>query len=172
MTTNPHPTLQRIGLSLLAHFDLESRALEQLSSAMEELRQALLEAALPRVEAARARQAVVTEQLTALRSARAGHVQAAAAALRIAPADFQVRKLAARLPGGLARQLDTARERLRALAVTTDAQARRNATLASHCLAYVRERLDELSTEVAIGRYSAEGKTIEPPRTSIIVVQG
>jgi hypothetical protein len=168
----PNANLTHLAMTLLSHFDLEVASLEQLVAALEEMRQALIESSLARMESARSRQAVLTEQLAALRATRAGHVEAAAAALRIPPGDFTVRALTARLPGTLARHLDAARERTRDLALRADALARRNAALTRHCLAYVRERLEDLSSEVVIGRYSANGKAVEPPRSSIIAVQG
>lgn len=166
------PDLHRLALSLLAHLDREAEALEEVASALAELRRALLDSSLPEAESARERHAALAERIAALRMARERHVQAAAEALQVPATEFTVRALAARLPEELAGRLKAARERLRGLAESSDALARRTAALARHGLEFVKERLDEMSCVIVIGRYSASGKAVDPPRSSLIAVQG
>lgn len=165
-------TLTHVAETLLDHLTQESAVLEDVLALLTDLNQALRQAALARVEANHAKQLVLAARLEAIRQARAEQVRVAAAVLGIPPEQFTVGQLVARLPIKAARVLDGGRRRTRDLATKVHALNRRNALIAGTGLSWVRERIEDLSNEIVIGRYGATGKTLEAPRSSLIVVQG
>ncbi len=175
--TDLHPTdplartLDDLALPALAHFEREEAFLDMLREQLQAVHAALRDNDQPALYDICQRQSELEQTQEAFRRERAAWQRRAAAALGVAAEDVDLRRLAERLAGEPARQLECLRRRLEAKLRETDELRQRIASLAHCCLSFWQRFFLNL-TGGGADRYSPTGTRSETACGSFIEARG